>query len=98
MRVKLSVICSSIYKESIAYKFFDQIKELFRNEGSVSLMETKYLKDKYLSSIKALIAKYDNITEVDKLAMATQKSELIINMGKKTLEKLLDKGKEIEAS
>lgn len=61
-------------------------------------METKYLKDKYLSSIKALIAKYDNITEVDKLAMATQKSELIINMGKKTLEKLLDKGKEIEAS
>ena len=90
------MICSQAYKERIAYSFFNQIQELFRYEDNVSLLDSEYLKDKYMSSIRGLIAKYDNMAEVDKLIAATDKTEVIIDNCKRTIVNLLDKGNEID--
>jgi hypothetical protein len=94
--VGLVVICSASYTERTAYSFFDVVKELFRNEPNFCMMEKNYLTNKYQSSLKTLIEKYDNIAKIDKLIAAIGKSEVIINQARKILDSLLDKADDLQ--
>ncbi len=96
--VGLSVICASNYKEYLAYKFFDEVFSLLNNEDNLAILDKDYVKDKYLNSIKNIIARYDNTSEVDKLSLAIEKSEQVKKNAEENVKKLLDKGDQIEVN
>ena len=90
------VICSNNYKEYVAYKFFDEITKILENEENLAILDREYVRDKYASSLKVIIARYDNMSEVDKLSKAIEKSEVVIKTAEENVKKLIMKGDQID--
>jgi hypothetical protein len=97
-QVDLSVICANNYKEYVAYKFFDDIAKVLENEENLAILDRDYVRDKYTSSLKAVITRYDNMSEVDKLSKAVEKSEIVIKTAEENVKKLIMKGDQIDVN
>lgn len=92
------VICANNYKEYLAYKFFDEIGKTLENEDNLAILDREYVRDKYASSLKAVIARYDNMSDVDKLSKAVEKSEVVIKTAEENVKKLIMKGDQIDVN
>ena len=76
------------YKDRVAWDLLEKLMDLFNNQGSASNLEPSFVSSKYNSSIKQLLLKYDNPSEVDKLSRALEKTDLLTKKVQRTFEEL----------
>jgi hypothetical protein len=98
LSVYLEVVCHKSYKEYIAHKFFNEICSLLNFEENLLILGRDYLMNKYRSSIRSIISRYDDMGQVDKVSQAVEKSEQIIKTGEAIILKTIGKGDAIEVA